>query len=390
MTASNMPAAYQISLPQIIRFGAGVLNTLSGEIEKWGLKRALIVTDPGVFQSGLVQPIREQLAKAAVAVDIFSEAEPEPSLSGLNKAARKLRNGSYDAIIGLGGGSSIDTAKGFSVLLAHGGDGQNYIGTDKIPGPGIAVIAIPTTAGTGSEVTNIAIFSDTEKELKVGMVSTYLLAKMALVDPALTYKCPRSVTAASGIDALVHTIECYTSLKANSFTDAIAIEAMRLISGNLRTAVAAGSNEDARCAMSEGAMLAGIAFGNSSVAAVHALAYPLGARFHVSHGVANGLLLPYVMEFNLSANPTKYALIAEILGESIKGLKPLQAAALGVKAVKKLSKDIGIPQHLRDLQVPQEALEGMAIATMDVTRLLANNPKTLTLDDARSIWQNAW
>jgi alcohol dehydrogenase len=389
MTTLARTLSYQVSVPQIIRFGPGVLDTLGVEIQKMGAQKALIVTDSGVFKSGLVQPVREQTVKAA-AVDIFSEAEPEPSISGLNKSAQKFRKSNYDIIIGVGGGSSIDTAKGLSVMLAHGGEGQSYIGTDKIPGPGIPVIAIPTTAGTGSEVTNIAIFSDTEKELKVGMISNYLLAKIALVDPVLTYGCPRSVTAASGIDALVHTIECYTSLKANSFTDTIAIKAMHLISSNLEAAVNDGGNKDARSAMAEGAMLAGIAFSNSGVAAVHALAYPLGARFHVSHGAANGLLLPHVMKCNLSAEPTRYAFIAGILGKQIEGLAPLAAANLGVEAVKKLVKDIGIIHRLRDLSVPKEALEGMAVATMDVTRLLANNPKALTLDDVRGIWQDAW
>jgi alcohol dehydrogenase class IV len=390
MTTPDKVASYRVSLPQTIRFGPGVLNTLAGDVEKMGVKKALIVTDHGISQSGLVQPVKEQLSRATVAVDTYSEAEPEPSLSGLNNAARKLRKGNFDVIIGLGGGSSIDTAKGLSVLLKHGGEGQDYIGTDKVPGPGIAMIAIPTTAGTGSETTNIAIFSDTEKELKVGMVSHYLLAGLALVDPVLTYGCPRGVTAASGIDALVHAIECYTGLKANSFTDALAAKAMQLIMGNLRTAVGDGSDKDARRAMAEGAMLAGIAFGNSGVAAVHALAYPLGARFHVSHGVANGLLLPHVMKCNLSADPARYAAIAGILGESVTGLTPLEAAGAGVNAVTNLVKDIGIPHRLRDLNVPEEALEGMAVATMDVTRLLANNPKTLTLDDVRGIWQDAW
>jgi alcohol dehydrogenase len=389
MTTPNSPVSYQVSLPQIIRFGAGVLDTLGSEAAKLGAKKALIVTDAGVFQSGLVQPVKEQLSKVA-AVDIFPEAEPEPSLSGLNKSARKLKKGNYDIIIGVGGGSSIDTAKGLAVLLAHNGQGEDYIGTDKIPGAGITLIAIPTTAGTGSEVTNIAIFSDTEKELKVGMISNYLLARMALVDPVLTYSCPRGVTAASGIDALVHTIECYTSLKANNFTDAIAIRAMQLISSNLKAAVNDGRNKDARCAMAEGAMLAGIAFSNSGVAAVHALAYPLGARFHVSHGAANGLLLPHVMKCNLTADPTRYAFVAGILGGQTEGLTPLAAANLGVEAVKTLVKDIGITNRLRDLNVPKDALEDMAVATMSVTRLLANNPKALTLDDVRGIWQDAW
>jgi alcohol dehydrogenase class IV len=381
---------YQISQPQIIRFGVGALNTLADEANKLGGKRAIIVTDPGVYQSGLVGPVKEQLSKAKLSVEVFSEAEPEPTLTKLNAAAKELRKGNYDLLVGLGGGSSMDTAKGLSVLLAHGGDGQDYVGVDKVPGPGIPVFTMPTTAGTGSEVTNIAIFSDPEKELKLGMVSPHLLARLALVDPTLTYGCPQGVTAASGIDALVHAIECYTGNKANNFTDALALEAMRLIAGSLRTAVSNGSDKEARNQMAEGALLAGIAFGNSGVAAVHALAYPLGARFHVSHGVANGLLLPYVMECNLPANLPKYAVVAQMLGEKTEGLTLLEAATLGVKSIKTLVKDIGIPSHLRDLEVPEEALEGMAVATMDVTRLLANNPKELTLDDVRGIWRNAW
>lgn len=381
---------YQIIVPQIIRFGVGALSTLADEANKLGVNRALIVTDPGVYQSGLVGPVKQQLAKAKLSVEVFSEAEPEPTLPKLNAAAKEIRKGSYDLLVGLGGGSSMDTAKGLSVLLAHGGDGRDYIGVDKVPGPGIPVFTIPTTAGTGSEVTNIAIFGDPERELKLGMVSPYLLARLALVDPTVTYGCPPGVTAASGIDALVHAIECYTSTKANNFTDALALEAMRLIVGSLRTTVSNGSDEEARNHMSEGALLAGVAFGNSGVAAVHALAYPLGARFHISHGVANGLLLPYVMECNLPANLPKYAVVAQMLGEETKGLPLQEAAERGVKAAKALASDIGVPLHLRDLGVPEEALEGMAVATMDVTRLLANNPKKVTLDDVRGIWQSAW
>ena len=284
----------------------------------------------------------------------------------------------------------MDTAKGLSALLAHGGDGQDYTGVDKVPGLGIPTFLIPTTAGTGSEVTNIAIFSDPEKELKLGIVSPYLLARLALVDPTLTYGCPPGVTAAAGIDALVHAIECYTSLNANNFSDALALESMRLIVSSLRTAVNSGSDEEARNRMSEGALLAGIAFASAGVAAVHALAFPLGGRFHVSHGVANGLLLSYVMECNLPANLPKYAIIAQMLGEETEGLSLREAAKQGVEAIKALATDIGIPLHLRDLGVPKEALEGMAVATMDVTRLLVRNPKKLTLDDVRGIWQNAW
>jgi len=381
---------YRIMLPRKICFGVGALDTLGDEATKLAAKRALIVTDPGVYQAGLTDPVKEQLSKARLSVDIFAEAEPEPTFPRLNAAAEQLRKESYDLLVGVGGGSSMDTAKGLSVLLAHGGKGQDYGGIDKVPGPGIPIFTIPTTAGTGSEVTNIAIFTDVDKGVKIGIVSPYLLARLALVDPTLTYRCPPKVTAASGIDALIHAIECYTGNKANTFTDALALEAMRVIVGNLRTVVENGSDKEARNHMAEGALLAGIAFGNSGVAAVHALAYPLGSRFHVPHGVANGLLLPYVTECNLSANLPKYATIAKMLGADTEGLSLQEAAEKGVEAAKALAADIGIPLHLRDLGVPKKALEEMAVATMDLTRLLANNPKELTLDDVRHIWQNAW
>ncbi|UCC90321.1 MAG: iron-containing alcohol dehydrogenase [Dehalococcoidia bacterium] len=381
---------YQIMLPGKIRFGVGSLDTLGDEATKLAAKQVLIVTDPGVYQAGLADSVKERLSKAKLSVDIFSEAEPEPTFPRLNAAAEQFGKESYDLLVGVGGGSSMDTAKGLSILLAHGGKGQDYGGVDKVPGSGIPIFTLPTTAGTGSEVTKIAIFGDPEKGRKLGIVSPYLFARLALVDPTLTYRCPPKVTAASGIDALTHAIECYTGNKANTFSDALAVEAIRLIVGNLRTAVKNGSDKEARNRMSEGALIAGIAFGNSGVAAVHALAYPLGSRFHVPHGVANGLLLPYVMECNLSGNLPKYATVAQMLGVEMEGLSLQEAAQKGVEAAKALADDIGIPLHLRDLGVPKEALEEMAVATMDVTRLLGNNPKELTLDDVRRIWQNAW
>jgi len=381
---------YQIMLPDKIRFGVACLDTIGDEAKELAAKHAIIITDPGVYKAGVVDPVKEQLSRARLSVDVFSEAEPEPTLPRLNAIAGELRKYNYDLLVGVGGGSSIDTAKGLSVLLAHGGNGQDYFGVNRVPKPGIPIFALPTTAGTGSEVTMIAVFGDPEKEVKSAIVSPYLLARLALVDPSLTYGCPAKVTAASGMDALVHVIECYTGVKANDFSDALALEAMRLIVGNLRTAVKNGSDKEARQCMSEGALIAGIAFGNSGVTATHALAYPLGSRFHVPHGVANGLLLPYVMECNLSANLPKFTVIAKILGVETGGLSLQEAAEKGVEVVKALAADIGIPTQLRNLGVPKEALEEMAVATMDVNRILANNPKPLTLDDVRRIWQNAW
>ena len=382
--------SYQIMLPRKIRFGVGCLNTIADEARELGAQRALIVTDPGVYRAGLTEAVKEPLVSAGIEVDIFSEAEPEPTLPWLDATADKMRRQKYDLLIGVGGGSSMDFAKGLSVLMTHGGRGQDYLGADKVPEPGIPVFALPTTAGTGSEATNIAVFGDPERELKTGMVSPHLFARLALVDPTLTYGCPSKVTAASGMDALVHAIECYTSRKATTFSDTLALEAMRLIAGNLKMAVRDGSNKESRHGMSEGALLAGMAFVNAGCGAAHALAYPLGSRFHVTHGVANGLLLSYVMECNLASNLAKYATVARMLGVETEGHSPQEAAEQGVLAARALAADIGLPTRLRDLGVPREALEDMAVATMDVTGILDSNPKSLTLHDVRQIWQNAW
>ena len=381
---------YQITFPQTIRFGVGALDALGDEANKLGAKRALIVTDPGVCKAGLVDPVREQLSRAKLSVEIFSEAEPEPTLPRLNAIARELSQDSYDLLVGVGGGSSMDTAKGLSVLLAHGGGGQDYVGVDKVPGPGIPTFLLPTTAGTGSEVTKAAIFDDPEKGRKLGIVSHYLLARLALVDPTLTYSCPPKITAAAGIDALAHAIESYTSLNASKFTDALELNAIKLIADNLRTVVNNGSDKEARNHMAEGALFGGIGIAHAGGAAAHALSYPLGSRFHVPHGVGIGLLLPYVMECNLPANLPKYAIVAQMLGVKTQGHSLQEAAEQGVEAAKTLAKDIGIRRHLRELGIPKEALEEMAVATLEVTRLLANNPKPLALDDVRRIWEKAW
>ena len=381
---------YQVTLPGKVCFGVGSIGRIKDEAAKLGARRALIVTDPGVYKAGLVGLVKEPLSQANISVDVFSEAEPEPTLPRMNAIAGDLRGKRYDLLLGLGGGSSLDTAKALSVLLAHGGKAEDYLGNDKVPGPGIPLFTLPTTAGTGSEVTNLAIFGDPAKQLKLAIISSHLLARVAVVDPVLTYNCPPRVTAASGIDALTHAIECYTGKKANSFSDVLALKAMGLISGSLRTAVKNGADREARSHMAEGALFAGIAFGNSAVAAVHALAYPLGSRFHVPHGVANGLLLPYVMQASLSADPVRYATVAQALGVETQGLSPEEAAQQGAAAVKSLVADSGIPLHLRDLGVPRDSLEGMAKDTMEIDRLLSVNAKHLTQEDVRQIWFEAW
>jgi alcohol dehydrogenase class IV len=382
--------AYDIRVPGKVRFGVGAIKTIGEEAVNISAKRVLIVTDPGVYRAAVTDPVKEILNRAGLPVDIFSEAEPEPTYSKLNETAKELRKNKYNLLVAIGGGSSIDTAKGLSVLFAHGGIGQDYGGAEKVPGPCIPFFACPTTAGTGSEVTNIAVFDDPERGVKEGVVSNHIFARVAFVDPTLTYGCPSKVTAASGMDALVHAIESYTGNKATPFSDMLALKAMQLIMGSLRQAVKDGSDREARRKMSEGALFGGMAFMNAGCAAVHALAYSLGSRFHVPHGVANAVLLPYVTECNLPYNMPRYAAVARMLGVKTEGLYDQEASEKGLEVAKTLAADVGIPTRLRELGVPKEALEGLATASMAVTRLLDNNPKQLTLEDVRGIWKNAW
>jgi alcohol dehydrogenase class IV len=381
---------YEIMLPGKVYFGVGSQDIVGDEAARLGAKRALIVTDPGVYQAGLTARVKDRLSEADVSVDIFSDVEPEPTLIRLDAVAGELSKQKYDLLVAVGGGSSIDTAKALSIIFVHGGKGHDYIGINKVPGPGIPLITMPTTSGTGSEVTKAAVFGDTETQSKFGIQSPYIYAQVAITDPSLTYGCPPKITATTGIDALSHAIEAYTSRKASTFTDVLQMKAIKLISGSLREAVKDGSNKKARQDMSEGSLFGGFGIAHAGGAAAHALCYPLGSRFHNPHGMLVGTLLPYVMEVNIPTNPTKYAKIAELMGVGITGMSLEEAAKHSVEAVRAIAADIGIPQHVREIGVPKEALESLTEASMKVTRLLDNNPRKLTLNDIKQIWENAW
>jgi alcohol dehydrogenase class IV len=258
-----------------------------------------------------------------------------------------------------------------------------------VKNPGIPTILIPTTAGTGAEATPNAILTDTKEKLKKAVVSPYIFPRVAIVDPLLTLSMPPSVTSSSGIDALTHAIESFTSNNATILTDLFAKEAIIFISRSIRTAVANGSNLEARYDMSIGSLYAGISLANAGVTAVHALAYPLGGQFNVAHGIANGLLLPYVMEFNVLGNIPKFAQIAQFLGEKVDHMSLLDQAYQAARAVKSIYRDLKIPQSLTELNVPKEAIPGMAKAAMNVTRLMGNNPRTMTVQDVERIYEKA-
>ncbi len=372
--------------PRIV-MGPGAVNGLGREARALKAARALVVTDPGIMEAGILGPVEASLSEARVRYQVFSDVSPDPRHQTVENCLATARDFKPTCVIGLGGGSPLDIAKTVAVMLKNKGDILDYCGIDLVPKPGIPTIMVPTTAGTGSEVTPIAILSDDDEKLKKGVVSPYLFPMVALLDPLLTLGLPPSVTAATGMDALIHAIEAYTSVNANGMTDMFAARAIEMIADNLRTAYAHGENLDARSAMLEASLLAGIAFANAGVTAVHAFAYPIGAEFHIPHGVANTLMLAEVMKFNLVGNLVKFADIAALMGEPVDGLSDRQAAAAAVEAVMVLAQDLQVPTSLSEFGVTENHIDDLAEGVMKVTRLLANNPRGLSKDDAADIYR---
>jgi alcohol dehydrogenase class IV len=373
-----------------ILFGAGSVEKIGQEAQILKAKKALIITDPGIIQSGLLPMVEKPLRSVGVSFTVFDGVEPDPKIEVAEKGLELAKREGIDLIIGLGGGSSLDIAKVTSVLVTNPGKIESFLGIDLIPNPGVPLILVPTTAGTGSEVTPIAILSDTKEKLKKGVVSSHLFPEVAILDPKLTVGLPPSVTAFTGMDALTHAIESYISLNATDVTDLLAFRAMELIAKNLRMAYAHGENLRVRSNLLEGSLLAGMAFANAGVAAVHAFAYPLGGEFHIAHGLANTLMLPYVMRYNIIGCPDKFAQMARAFGEPIEGLSELDAAEAAVKYIERLSDDLRVPRRLRAVGIPESAVPQMAESAMKVTRLLVNNPRKIALEDAIAIYTSAY
>ena len=376
------------TIPRII-MGQGALNQLADEVGALKAKKVLIVTDQGLIEAGLVKQAQAVLEKAGIKYGVFGDVEADPRYEIVADCVEMIRNENADLIIGLGGGSPIDIAKVSAVMVTNEGPISEYFGIDLVPQPGLPTLIIPTTAGTGSEVTPIAILSDHTEKLKKGIVSPHLFASVALLDPELTLGLPLNVTAATGMDAFIHAVEAFTSKNASSVTDMFARQAMKLITGNLRTAYADGNNLTARANVLEGSLLAGMAFANAGVTAVHAFAYPIGAEFHIPHGVANSIMLVPVMEFNMFGNLTKFAEMAQIFGDNTDGLDEREPAQAAVEAMRKLAADLKIPNHLSDFGVQEKDIALLAEGVMKVTRLLANNPREVSRANAEEIYRSA-
>jgi alcohol dehydrogenase class IV len=374
-----------------IIFGVGQAARIADVARPLLGDRILIVTDAGLRRLGLLDAALASFRAAGTAIAIFDDVAADPPESCVTAAADAARTHGATGVLGFGGGSPMDVAK-LAALLARSGEQLHDIyGVGNAKGPRLPLMLVPTTAGTGSEVTPISIITTGTAEKK-GVVSPVLMPDAALLDPYLTVGLPAAVTAATGIDAMVHAIEAYASASPNNnpVSRSLAREALRLMGANIREAVQNGSNREARGAMLLGSLLAGQAFANSPVAAVHALAYPLGGHYHIPHGLSNALVLPHVLRFNLPMAEAAYAEIAADVFPALAGLSQAKRAEGFVDGLAKLSADLRIPTRLRDMQIGENAIALLATDAMKQTRLLVNNPRPLTEADALAIYRAAW
>ena len=364
-------------VPRVVS-GAGCVGSLGEEVKRLGGAKALLVCDEALEGMGMTAPLTDSLASAGVEYALFSGVKADPSLDLLKDSAEITGSFSADVVVGLGGGSSLDAAKLISIMLTNGGEADSYYGIGNIPEPGLPMVLIPTTAGTGSEVTNISVMGDPKTGLKKAMISDHMYARAAMLDPDLTLGLPPALTATTGMDALVHAIESYTGLRASTFTDTLNHEAIRLIAKNLRQAYAQGQNLKAREAMLTASCLAGMAFCNTQNGLDHAMALSIGSKYHLPHGLTTAFILPWVMEYNCIANQAKFIEIARDFGEEVDNKPDHEAAMLSVRAIKSLLTDLGISYKLGDYGAKEEDFEEIAKAAMSAKQLISNNPRQVT------------
>lgn len=386
-----MTQIFQFKAPSVIVSGPGAAKEVASFAKGLG-KKAFIVTDSNLEKLGLLKPIQHSLEMAGVSFSIYNQVVSEPIMKYSEEGLKMYQESRADFLIAVGGGSPMDAAKSIAALATNPGKISDFEGANKIPRPGTPLIAVPTTAGTGSEVTQFTIITDTSRDVKMLIASPHIIPRIALVDPLMTLTMPQEITAATGLDALTHAIEAYVSVKAQSITDTLAIQAIRVITGNLRQAWSNGDNLEARTNVMIGSLEAGLAFGNSSVALVHGMARPIGAYFHVPHGVSNAALLATVIEFSIPGNPRRYADIAEAMGEITEGLSLLDAAYLAAKAVKRLTGDLKVPT-LRQLGVDEKKFDsvvGQMAADAIASGSPGNNPRKATKDEIVELYRKAF
>ena len=376
---------FAFSVPQDIVFGVGSVRKLPELLQKSGVDRVLVISGPHLNKMGVVKQITDLIASSGIRFETFTETEANPSIETVNAATELfLRNGA-NGLVALGGGSPIDTAKAVGALAAFGGKITDYEGAQKIPGKITPLIAIPTTAGTGSEVTGAAVITDRSRNYKFPITSVHLIPKAAILDPALIMSLPAGIAAATGVDAIVHALEAYISKAASPFSDAMAEKALELIGGNIRAFVKDRSNEEAACAMLAGSTFAGISFLWGKLGDVHAMALPLGGFFNIAHGIAVAVLLPVIVEFNAAADTGKYEKIYRYIAENpATEFKPELLAG----EIRKLNESLGIPKNLSELGVDPAKIPDMAGQAMKSGNIPVN-PVETTIEDVKTLYHQA-
>ena len=377
---------YKFATAGKIIAGNGTILRLGDLLLERGIRKAALISDPGVRDAGLLKAPVEIIKKAGIQLDVFAQVAPEPTVENVAEIRKQIRGKGYEMFVGIGGGSTLDTTK----LLAAVGETdtpiEDFVGIDLIPGPGVPSILAATTAGTGSEVTPNSILTLPDQKKKAGVVSPYLLAEIAILDPSLTRTLPKPITASTGMDALIHSVESYTGNKANPISDSAALHGIRLVSSAIRTAYAQGDDLGARERMIIGSMLGGMALTAAGTAAVHALAYPIGGRYGVPHGVANSMLLVPVTEFNMDACIDRLADVAEAMGLDIRDKSPEEKARTALQEFKSLSEELEIPSDLKKYGCREQDLDELAESAFGIRRLLDNNPKEMPVEEIRKVY----
>jgi len=373
-----------------IIFGNGSLLSLASHVKEHHAENPLVVIDKNLAKTDLLEKVANVLIPAGIKFTVYDKVEAEPPIELADEGARIAVKNKCDIVIGIGGGSAMDVAKAIAVIATNKGAAADFLGLNKVPKPGLPKIMIPTTAGTGSEVTFTAVFLRKNLKKKEGMNSPYLYPELALLDPELTLSLPPVPTAHTGLDALCHAIESYTSVNSSPVSEMFSLEAIALIAENLRACVHDGKNIVARERMLLGSLYAGIGLANAGVTAVHSLSYPLGGKYGVGHGLANTMLLPAVMAFNIPAALEKFTDVAEAMGENVEGLPVREAAYLALEAVEALIEDCGVHDTLSKFGVKEKDFPALADVAVTVARPLENNPRKLTKDDMIAIYAQAF
>jgi alcohol dehydrogenase class IV len=382
--------SFRLRTPGWVHFGLDTVRLVGSEAKRLGAGRVMVITDPGVTKAGILEPVMESLKDEGLVYEVFDRVEPEPSIQNLLDASAMAKEGKFQVFVGVGGGSSMDVTKLVAALMNNEGPVQEMFGVDKVAHRGMPTILVTTTSGTGSEVTRMAVFTDREANLKRVVSAQNILADVAIVDPGMSRTMPPAVTASTGIDAFIHAVESYVAINANPMTDPLALEAIRLVAENLGPAFANGNDLKARYNMALGSLMAGITLNNAGVGAVHALAYPIGAEYHLSHGVALIVIFAETMRSLAVSCLPKFTKMAEAMGVDVTGLAPWEAAEAAVDGMVALARMVRLPTTLSEVRADKSKIQEWALAAHGEQRLLGNTPRALSVSDIAEIFERSF